>query len=390
MKKLSQNNEVAEVVDVSELHGIITGLKLSESSFSSVMEPEAYDVVRQMIKDLPGPEKLYALTGTPEAITYIKDQIGEIMTIINDYGTRTVEYRERHKSKKGLPPRYPVVEMRPMQNAAKTIKAFVKVSEIADNKGNSKIASSMIQYARQKELSFDDICKMHKELEKYGMTDEIEILRQAGLWDKLKKMPEEMRTKKMDNRLYKILDDLNKFGLLIEKWLRKYPDNTMLQEVYQKMHQMHYMGQEVFNMFDEDLNKNVETGESFRDDQQVQVDDYVGDLDLEKSREKANRVNPTSQAPTSPEQPVTNEVTQSLLQSEKQLITDVINFLMAGNNANRVLDSFGDMAAKNEINSMAGSTISEKLLNWLGKHSNPEQAVENLYNDNVILRTQLY
>lgn len=371
-----------ETVDLSDLHEMISGLRMT--SWTSFVDPDAIDSIESLVKDLPHPESLYDYARQPEAINAIKEQIGQIMSIAANFPMNNVEYRERHKSKRKLPPRHPVIEMQPvvetpMQNAAETIQSLVKVSAMADDKGLSKIASNILQYAKQNELSVDDLHNIKDELEKSGLSDEIEILRQAGLWDKFKKLPENFRTNHMNKALTKTLKDLNTMGLQIEKWLRQYPDNETLKNVYTRMNQMHYIGQEVFNMFDEDQNESIGVGESFDDGSNITKHLYDADL---SGGQQAQPKAPVQQQQQDQTHPLVNETG---VNAGKQKVTDIISFLSDESNAQRVLDAIGDTMVKDYVRRLPGN-ISNQILTWLGAQNDPNQAVMDFYQSNVILR----
>lgn len=389
---ISDERDITDVsLEVNDLHEIIHGLTIASFTF---LEPDAADAIQQLIKQLPSPESLPSLASRDDSVTAVKDQIGEIMQILNHYGMKGPEFKARYMSKKKLPPRHPVVDYQNvnyMENAASTVESLIKVSESADNKGNVKIAVDMLSYARKKTLTHDDVCNIQKDLEKFGLTEEIELLREAGLWDKIKSIPENMRTNSMEKALQTALTNLNEFGLQIEQWLRKYPDNEKLREIYNKMSQMTYVGKEVFNLFDEDLEKNIQPGEGFVDDTQTL---NVQDMDIERAREKAYPPEP-KQIDNNLEEDLEDdneswEIQQSLVQGGEQTVNDVVNFLMDENNAVRFLNSIGDIKLKDAIrNSPSGRTISQKILSWLSSFSNPEQAIVTLQQNNPILN-QIY
>ena len=154
-------------ISIEELKKIIHGLRMSQFNY---VEDNIRDEVQHMIQSLPSPEELDKVD-KPNIIKNVKIDIGKIMRIIELYGKRDGEFKARYKSRTGLPPRYKVLEWRGNMNMNKAefVKEMVKISAMADNKGNGEVAGRLIRFAKnvqsekvqQKEA--EDIIKMLKE-----------------------------------------------------------------------------------------------------------------------------------------------------------------------------------------------------------------------------------
>ena len=168
-----------KVPSIEELKDIIKGLRMSTFSF---VDPNAIDEINHMIQTLPVPEELDRLT-LPMAIKKIRKDVGNIMRIIELYGKRDKEYKIRYKSRTGLPPRYKVLEWRSAMKKSEFLKEMVKVSSVADDKGNADIAGKLILFAKKvqegnvEEQEVDDTIIM---LKAAGFDKEAQMIREAG------------------------------------------------------------------------------------------------------------------------------------------------------------------------------------------------------------------
>jgi hypothetical protein len=133
-----------KIPSIEELKDIIKGLRMSTFSF---VECGAIDEVNHMIQALPVPEELDRLT-LPMAIKKIREDVGKIMRVIELYGKRDKEYKIRYKSRTGLPPRYKVLEWRSAMKKSEFVKEMIKVSSVADDKGNAEVATKLILFAK--------------------------------------------------------------------------------------------------------------------------------------------------------------------------------------------------------------------------------------------------
>lgn len=92
--------------NLADLRAIIHALKMASLSF---IEPEALTIIKLRITGLPSPEQL--LEFTPKNLDGVRKEVGNIMMLIDSYGTKNFEFKERHKSlKNNLPPRYKVLD----------------------------------------------------------------------------------------------------------------------------------------------------------------------------------------------------------------------------------------------------------------------------------------
>lgn len=124
---------------LKSLKTIIMSLKMSGFSY---IEPEALDTISAMVKELPSNEMLDKNFNDARFIKSVTHQIGEIMNLINIYGTKNFEYLQRHKSIKNLPPRYKVMDWK-----RASVNALIKTSKMIDDNGDGNGANKLISLA---------------------------------------------------------------------------------------------------------------------------------------------------------------------------------------------------------------------------------------------------
>ena len=173
---------------LDELKTIIHGLRMS--GFSSV-EPEALSQIQFRIKNLPVSEEMDKLADDPVSLKNIVHEIGEIMRLLDIYGSKNSEYKARFQSLKGLPPRYKVLEWKSkpennMNKAASIAKELVRLSSEMDEKGQIKISQKMIvcaKYAMNDELDGRDFQELDSMMKEAGIGKML-----GNVWDKAKEM----------------------------------------------------------------------------------------------------------------------------------------------------------------------------------------------------------
>lgn len=156
-------------------------LTLKMSTLSDVEESAANEILA-MIKGLPGPEVLDSLDAG--GIKSVKKAIGRIRTLIEQYSKRDMEYKARYKSKKGMPPRYKVINWRDNMNSkASVVKEMVRVSSVADEKGYGEFSDKLLVSAKKimndESVDFSELQVMAK---KYDMEKEAGIFDTVGAW----------------------------------------------------------------------------------------------------------------------------------------------------------------------------------------------------------------
>ena len=164
---------------LDELKTIIHGLRMS--GFSSV-EPEALSQIQFRIKNLPVSEEMDKLADDPVSLKNIVHEIGEIMRLLDIYGSKNSEYKARFQSLKGLPPRYKVLEWKSkpennMNKAASIAKELVRLSSEMDEKGQIKISQKMIVCAKH---------AMNDELDGRDFQELDSMMKEAGIFDAMK------------------------------------------------------------------------------------------------------------------------------------------------------------------------------------------------------------
>jgi hypothetical protein len=172
-------------ISTKDLRTMIHGLKMTGFAF---VDKDALQQIELRIKDLPPPEELERINDSNE-LKHIIKEVGEIMRLVEIYGKRGHEYKVRHKSKTGLPPRYKVLEWSKNMNKASIVKEFVKVSEKADGLGNVKVASKLIVCAkriRDNTIEIKDIEDIEREMKLSGMEKELALMKEAGFMDVMK------------------------------------------------------------------------------------------------------------------------------------------------------------------------------------------------------------
>jgi len=175
-------------ITLQDIRAIVHGLKMAGLAF---VDQEALGDIESRIKLLPSPEEINKIAESPKAIHELQKFIGEIMQLIDVYSRRDPEFKARHKSRTGLPPRYKVLEWRNVMNQASRnlVKSLVKISSVADEKGRYKIAKETIRCARKvqkAEIEEKDIKNLVSQMDKEGMTEELKLLKEAQAWQTFK------------------------------------------------------------------------------------------------------------------------------------------------------------------------------------------------------------
>ena len=168
-----------KIPSIEELKVIIHGLRMS--TLVSV-EVGAIDEVQHMIQALPLPEELDRLDN-PMLIKKIRKDVGSIMRIVELYGKRDKEYKVRYKSRTGLPPRYKILEWRSAMKKAEFIKEMIKVSSVADDKGNADVATKLMLFAKnvqEGKVEEQDVDDAIITLKSAGFDKEARMIREAG------------------------------------------------------------------------------------------------------------------------------------------------------------------------------------------------------------------
>ncbi|MFW5887719.1 MAG: hypothetical protein ACOCUH_02870 [Bacteriovoracia bacterium] len=148
---------------LQDIRTIIHGLKMADLSF---VEQDALNEINLMIKDLPNPEELPNIAESPGSVKQLKSYIGQIMHLIEVYGSRNAEYEARYRATTGLPPRYKVLKWRCAMGKRELknnlIKDFVKLSSEADDQGYEKLAEILLDCGRQVQHNINPIDGFHK------------------------------------------------------------------------------------------------------------------------------------------------------------------------------------------------------------------------------------
>lgn len=126
-------------LSLDDLRKIMHSLRMSNFAF---LEPSVLSIVDEKIKAFPSPENLDQIAETPMALKQIREQIGEVMQIIDHYGTKGAEYKIRYKSLTKLPPRYKILDWKKA-----CAKEMIKISKIADECGQGSVADYLINNA---------------------------------------------------------------------------------------------------------------------------------------------------------------------------------------------------------------------------------------------------
>ena len=173
--------EFDQNLTVDELKAIIQGLRMSGFSF---VEPEALSQIQFRIKNLPVGEEMDKLADDPVSIKNIVHEIGELMRLLEIYGSKNSEYKARFQSLKGLPPRYKVLEWRNKKaennmniKTAEIAKELVRLSSEMDEKGQTKISQKMIVCAK---------CAMDDQFGGKDFQELDTMMKEAGFMDVMK------------------------------------------------------------------------------------------------------------------------------------------------------------------------------------------------------------
>lgn len=179
------NKEFDQGLTLQELRVIIHALKMQELHTS--VDPTAIDAIKSRIADLPSAEKLLGMELQPKQISAIIKEVGEIMHLIESYPKTNSEYKDRHQSVTGLPPRYRVLNWRKNMNKATkadSVKSLIKISENLDNIGQGILSNKIIACAkkiRNEENDEQYFTEVEKELIQAGFQDEANIVKEAGI-----------------------------------------------------------------------------------------------------------------------------------------------------------------------------------------------------------------
>ena len=156
-------------LSLAELRKIILVLKME--NFANV-EPEALSILKVRISELPSPEELLSLAETPKALDFFRHEIGEILRMVELYGTKDFEFKARYKAlKNNLPPRYKVLNWVDTKKSEK-VNQLVKISERLDNDGYTNFSDRIINLASDIDLISDiDLDMISKKLLEIGYID---------------------------------------------------------------------------------------------------------------------------------------------------------------------------------------------------------------------------
>lgn len=263
---MPKQEEIDSSLSLQDLRTIIHGLKMAGLSF---IEEDAKEVINQKIAALPSTEQLLSITEKHDSLKMLTQQVGEIMRLIELYGKKDGEYKVRFKSKKGLPPRYKVLDwrknMQEMDKAA-AVKSFVKLSAAIDDKGQGELASKLIVCA--KHISDGTINDKEIESVKLSMLN-AGFNKEAGIFDTFKgignmgkgvadwakgvgQSGKEMFQigkyksvlEDINNRINKIIPDVQKAYTGAKDSKRA----AQLNSIYTKLSNMAIVGKEVYNL----------------------------------------------------------------------------------------------------------------------------------------------
>ena len=174
------NKEFDQGLTLQELRVIIHALKMQELSTS--VDERAIDGIKSRIADLPSAENLLKMAENPKGIKDIVKEVGEIMHLIESYPKTNVEYKDRHQSVTGLPPRYKVLDWRKKMNKAESVKALVKLSENLDSVGQGSLSNKLIVCAKKVIDNDKDekyFSEVEKELIQAGFDSESKLMKEA-------------------------------------------------------------------------------------------------------------------------------------------------------------------------------------------------------------------
>lgn len=254
----------AAQANITDLRAVILALKMA--TLTSV-EEYASTEIKQLIKNLPSAETMNDLGDSPDGLKDVRDTVGYILGLINSYGQRNAQSKARYQSKTNLPPRYKVMDWRSdMEKEAKSfVKELVRISSVADGKGDSDIASKSIVCAkaiRSEEAKEEDIAELASMLRSAGYEKESDFVREAqvgswmkGLWEGAKNVGgniaatllDPARLEKTKAKLNQIVQSIQPELQYVQQVIPKTKDPAMqaqMQGIAQVLGEMSQKGQE--------------------------------------------------------------------------------------------------------------------------------------------------
>lgn len=184
----------------SRLFAVVRALKVDGLS---LLDQAAVNVVRQRIKELPTPEEIKDREIDKPFCKKVAWQVGDILHLMELYGKRDMEMRQRYVARTHLLPRYKVLKKANVQvkktsqpNCSKkeqgsnmkleksaAIREMVKVSSVLDEQGQAELSEKMLGCAKcavDGTLTKEELDSTVKALEAAGYS---KIVKEAGLTD---------------------------------------------------------------------------------------------------------------------------------------------------------------------------------------------------------------
>lgn len=183
------NIEKNQTLTLQDLRVILHGLKMSGFAF---VEPEALDQIKFRIKSLPSPEELNDLADDLASLKRISKEVGEIMHLLEIYGNKNREFKDRHESLKSLPPRYKVLDWRKKMKAAQTIQSttaireLVRISSKVDFLGKPDLSHKIITCAKNVQNGEVDeklVTDIENDLRSIDLQADAEVIKKAFSFD---------------------------------------------------------------------------------------------------------------------------------------------------------------------------------------------------------------
>lgn len=171
----------------SRLFAIVRALKVDGLS---MLDQAAVNVVRQRIKELPTPEEIKDREIDKPFTKKVARQVGDILHLMELYGKRDMEMRQRYVARTQLLPRYKVLKkeqgcnMKLEKSAA--IREMVKVSSVLDEQGQAELSEKMLGCAKcaiNDTLTKEELVSTVKAIEAAGHSD---LVKEAGFWGAVK------------------------------------------------------------------------------------------------------------------------------------------------------------------------------------------------------------
>lgn len=161
---------------VKNILNIINSLKVA--SWSN-LDIDAQNLVRNKIKNLPNSEDFIRLAEDSISLKNIRKEIGNILSLVEEYSSNGLQFESRFKANKGIDPRYQVLKRSSSMNKKDLITKLASISRDLDIAGHGSTAEEFLVFAEK-------LDKGEAGLDEFNTikiaSDAEDFVKEAGMW----------------------------------------------------------------------------------------------------------------------------------------------------------------------------------------------------------------